>query len=261
MPLSPIKEPERKFTERRLEFAKLAQGPNIIRILDEDYVAIQTHYVNRTTLKCLEDDCPICQNNRKIYMDNPETFRDIKGYTPRSTRYFLNVFDKTDVKICPQCHAEIKQTGIPTCPECNTIIMNEPVVPLNKVKVLSKGKTFIEQLISLENAVLDEERNRRGLTNFDLTVMVAGAGKTATTTPIFSGVIGAKPEVTPDMLYDLNKAVITLTPAEIKDFLLGISIKDIYTARGANHAEAVKPVEQTDELKAAITSALDLFKE
>jgi hypothetical protein len=231
MPFSPIQHKATKTEFKKTEFINLAEGTNVIRILDADYKAVETHYINRMSIKCLGDDCPVCANNRVIIQENPDTFRDIKGYIPRSTRYYINVYDKTPVKICPKCGEEVKHLNLASCPKCRESLISVPVGPLNKVKLLSKGVTLFEQLAALENAILDAQGTPLGLTNFDLILMVKGSGKETVTTPIYTGNPGVKPEVNPEDLYDLEKAVITLTDAEIIDLLKGTDLKDIYTAR------------------------------
>jgi hypothetical protein len=256
MSFTPI-ESKPTFTKKKLEFINLVPGNSVIRILDQDYVAVESHFINRVSIACLGDECPICQNNRKIIMENPESFRDINGYSAKSTRYFINVMDKTPTKICPQCKAEIKQ-NIPTCPSCNTVIVNVAPAPLNKVKILSKGKQLFEQLIALENTIVDDQGNRRGLTNFDITLVVAGSGKTATCTPIFTGAVGASVVVAEEDKFDLSKAIIRLNPEEVRDLQSGVSLSDIFKARTLTaEKDTVVP---SESLAGAVESALNLFK-
>jgi hypothetical protein len=127
--------------------------------------------------------------------------------------------------------------------------------------VLAKGKQLFEQLIALENTILDEQGNRLGLKNFDIVLMVAGTGKTTTTTPIYTGRPGLDPVVAEDLKFDLDNAVITLTAHEIKDLQLGVSLKDIYTGRRL--AGGDKPEPKQDVLQSLVDAedaALGLFK-
>lgn len=260
MPLSPIPEKTKGSDFKKQEFITLSQGSHTIRVIDDDYVEVETHFVNKSSIKCLGENCPICSNNRIIIKENPETFRDIKGYLPKSSRFYINVYDKTPVKICPTCNAEVKQTSIPACPACNAMLVTVPITPLNKIKILAKGKTLFEQLVQLENAILDDEGNRIGLKNFDIQLMVAGAGKTTTTTPIYTGKRGSDPEYKPEDKFDLSKAVITLTPPEIKDFLTGVGLKDIYTARRLSEdTQAIPNAVVPANLEDASNQVLKLF--
>ena len=136
MALSPI--PTRQSTQiKRMEFLALPPGNSVIRVIDDDYVVYDSHYINGTSIACLGEDCPICKNNHRLIVENPDNFRDCRGYYPRSARYFINVLDRTVAKICPECGAEVKQ-NIPTCPKCSTIITAVKAEPLNKVKILAK---------------------------------------------------------------------------------------------------------------------------
>ena len=257
MPFSPI-EQKPTFTKRKLEFLNLVPGNSVIRILDEDYVAVESHFLGKVYIVCLGEDCPVCKNNRKIIMENPENFRDISGYSPRSTRFYLNVMDKTLARICPQCGTEVKQ-DVPTC-KCGTIIMNVEKKPLNKVKILSKGKQLFGQLIALENTVVDEKGNRRGLTNFDITLVTAGTGKTATCAPIFTGNLGTAIPVTEYEKFDLNKAIVRLNEEELHDLQMGVSLTDIFKARSITAEK--DPVAPTSEsLAGAVESAMKLFEQ
>lgn len=255
MSFTPIPENKSTFSTRKTEYLALVPGNTVIRILDPDYFSVETHFINRTSVECLGDECPICKNNRKIILENPETFRDISGYSPRSRRYFVNVYDKTPAKVCPQCGAEIKQ-DIPTCPSCNTIITAVERKPLDKVKVLAKGKQLFEQLIALEQVIVDETGTPRGLTNFDITLVTAGAGKTATCTPIFTGNVGAPVFVEKPDLFDLHNAVIKLSEDELHDFQSGVSLKDIFAARRLGKETSTPSATN----QSAIQSAMELFK-
>ena len=271
MSFTPIAEKNTRTEFKKTQFITLEQGATVIRILDPDYLSVETHYIKNMSIKCLGDECPICRNNKIIIAENPETFRTIAGYSPRSTRYYINVLDRTPAKICPSCKAEVKKSGASTCPECNTLIATVQPQPLNRVKVLAKGKTLFEQLVALENAITDENGNKLGLQNFDITLMVAGSGKTTTTTPIYNGRPGSKPEVTETDLFDLTNATIALTAKEINDFQKGVSLKDIYTGRrlsgDKSYSDAfmgAKPEVSTkvpESLESAVQSALDLFKD
>lgn len=261
MPFTPIADKAPRQDFKKQEFITLGQGQHLIRVLDEDYLEVQTHFVNKSSIKCLGADCPICKNNRIIIQENPETFKDVKGYLPRASRFFINVLDRTNVKICPKCGEEIKAVGLPACPECNQSIISTPVTPLNKIKILAKGKTLFEQLVQLENAILDDSGSRIGLTNFDIQLMVMGSGKTTTTTPIYTGKPGTPPEYKAEDKFDLEKAVITLTPEEITDFLRGIGLKDIYTARrlGKDQKDATPNTQLPASLEDAANAAMNLF--
>jgi hypothetical protein len=263
MSFTPIQQPKEFAKIKKLEFLKLALGPNIVRILDEDYVTADTHFVNRTSIACLGEECPICKNNRKIINENPETFRDVKGYYPRTTRYFINVLDRTVAKICPKCGEEIKQVNLPVCPKagCGAVIVDTPAAPLNKVKVLSKGVTLFEQLAAIELSILDDAGTPRGLMDYDLVLISAGSGKTSTVTPIYSGRTG---DAVPEGLekFDLAKALIKLTPEEILDFQKGVSLSDIFKGRSLTDKKPESlSLETSVELTDIRAQALKLFEQ
>lgn len=210
----------------------------VVRILQDTYYSEETHYINKRTIRCLGDECPVCQNNKVIIMQNPETFRDDPRYNSKRKVFMVNVFDKSLVKECPSCKEENKAN--PTsmnCKKCSNILTSE-AKPSNTVKVLSKGVTLFDHLKSINLAILDDKGEKVGLSNYDITLAVAGSGKDKTITPI-PGQITAKPDFKEDDLFDLSKVVIELNPTEILDLQRGVSMSDIFAARKASKAEFV----------------------
>ena len=223
---------------KRTEFLKLTPGKHTIRILDNEAVVVPTHYLvtktGKYTIKCLGDDCPICHNNRVIYSENPEDFRKIPGYFPKSQRGFTNVLDRTVAKTCPSCGQIIKKVGtsFPSmCSECQTILVEVKERPLNKVCVLSMGITLGNNISAIESTILDENEEKVGINNYNL-VLIKEAGSAPSAIPAVTG--NDKVEVNPDDLFDLDKAIITLAPDEILSLLKGVSLRDIFLGRNSD---------------------------
>ncbi len=74
MGFSPIVEKKAVLT-RKTEYLELVPGNSVIRIIDEDYYSVETHFINKMSVVCLGEDCPVCKNNRRLILDNPDTFR------------------------------------------------------------------------------------------------------------------------------------------------------------------------------------------
>lgn len=221
---------------RRTEFVDLTPGQTTIRIIDtaEEAAKFYTHYVKGVSIKCLGDDCPICKNNTRIYAENPESYRDVPGWSPRQERFAVNVLDKTPVKICPNCQAEVKKHGtgfLPVCPKCNQPIVEVKEAPLNKIKVLSKGVTVADLLNGIDESILDADGEKIGINNFDIVLYVAGSGKTQTISPIPLADKRDTPEYNVADKFDLDNVAIELNPEEISSLLKGISLRDIFAAR------------------------------
>lgn len=250
MPFAQITD-KKTFTDaKKLEYIKLPPGRSIVRILDKHAYAYETHYVNRMTIACIGEECPICANNRKIISENPETFRDVKGYTPRVTRYYVNALDKTPGRICPKCGNTSKLDNESACSGCGTLILDVEKKPLNRVVVLAKGKTLFEQLNAIEESILDDNGSSKSLSEYDIVLSVTGTGRTTNITPIPND-RGEKNEVVvvPDSdKFDLDKVVIKLESDEINSFLRGVSLKDIYTARKLDRSsDAEQKTEEASE--------------
>lgn len=263
MPFAHIPENTGETKFRKTEFIQLPEGTTIIRILDNEAYRTQTHYVNRVYVECLGEECPICQNNKKIIMENPEDFRKITGYHSKSERYVTNVLDRTPAKICPKCGKENKKVGLtfqPIC-ECNESLMNVSDRPLNKVKILAKGKELFMQLNVLEDSVRTPEGEPVGLNNFDIALIVKGTERNTKIMTLPQAPAPLTVEVKEEDKFDTTKATFRLTVSEIQDLLHGVALKDILVARNASgKADAEledEKVELSDDLKSQID---DLYK-
>ena len=235
----------REYTKKefkKVAFMTLTPGMHTIRFLEptEDALLIQSHFVvtktGRFSTVCLEDGCPLCDDNRKIYQQHPKDFRNQPGYFSKSDRYTMNILDRTIAKVCPNCSAEVKKVGntfLPSCPECNTIIAAVEAKPLNKVKLLQLSKTLATQLNGIEESQLDKEGNPLGLVNYDIVFSVTQQGdkKVVTPIPATSNNDDVSSLVPADGLLDKNQGALRLSAEEIMDAIKGISLKDIFAAR------------------------------
>lgn len=241
---------------KRTEFMALPQGAHTIRILQDQAKTRPTHFfqVNNTTVLCLEDNCPICQNNKSLIGQFPENFRDQTGYCKVNWRFFVNVLDKTPAKVC-ECGKEYKALSMTIC-TCGKVLPD--AAPLNKVKVLSKGITLRDDLDSIDKAIQNPNGEPKGLMNYDVTLMVSGAGRDTKITPV------PRTDITDPIpegleLFDLEKAVITLTPSEMLDVQRGTRLKDIFAARKNETKKADFAVEEavSEEVVADVQSKIN----
>ena len=270
-----FKIPEQKSNTKfeKPNFLRLTPGNHTIRIIEnpENAHMVYTHYVmNKFTIECPGDGCPICENNKKLIFEHKDDFRNQKGYSPKSTRYLLNVLDRTKVKICPNCQAEVKASNAMgkfpnTCPECNAFITEAKEMPSNKVKILGFGVKLATDLNAIEKSICDPTGNPIGLNNFDIVLSVENKPKTAPT-PIPVTTSNDVVTIPDDMLQDVSKATIKLDPAEILDLLRNVSLKDIFKARStateAKYAqefldEPKVPTEDAEKISNDIANLLD----
>ena len=174
---------------KKTSFLKLGQGiATTIRILGQEHLDF-THYINGTTVKCLGDECPLCLNNKRLFVEFPKTYKNDPSFSARTKRYSVNVLDKTMVKKC-KCGLEYTDLSVTNC-SCGQIITSAPE-PSNSVKVLSRGASLFDQLFAINDAVLDEKGERVGIDNFDITLIVSGSGKQTMITPIRRPIVTGK---------------------------------------------------------------------
>lgn len=244
---------------RKTEFLKLDEGERTVRIIEPRETRHYAHYIGWAYIKCLGDECPICQNNKKILYEHPEDYRDVKGWNPRRDRYYINVMDLTKAKVCPKCETEgsVEQD---LCPACGTVLGDAQ--PLNKIKVLSGSSKLFEDLKVLSKTVKDDDDNRVDIRTYNWLLLTRGKGRDKVTTPnprynpAKAGIL----EFNAEDLFDLENAVITLTPEEMLDVYNGAPLKDIFAVRRANKKQDEEKISLTDdaELEESLNS---IFKE
>lgn len=238
---------------KKNEYIQLAQGPNIIRILEPKSKKEIVHYINRGYVKCLEEQCPICANNRNLIRDYPETFRKEKSYSAAIARYYVNVLDRTPVKICGACGKEHKDLTKLKC-ECGGLLPVD-AQPLNRIRILAKGTSlFVEQLNVIQNAILTPEGEPMGITSFDINLFVKGEGRDTRITAIADPTKNDVIEFNPLDLFDIENLVMELTPEEMLEVQSGVSYKDIFANR-----RVTKDAESKERQEGVDNSVENLF--
>lgn len=238
------------------KFLRITEGEMVIRILGPKFYVVKTHWVNGVTTVCLDESCPICMNNDKIRMENPEDFRDVLGYIPWRNTFYTNVFDKTPIKVCPNCGSEVQQVrGIfpSSCWKCNTIVNAEEAQSSNTIKVLNRGKQLLDHLELVEKSVLDENGEPIGIENYDIKLRV---GSNKEPIPIEMPSSNAPIDFNEEDLFDLVKVPLKLEAEEIKDLLRGVKVKDILVARSVSkEEEAITDAIDTDSIDSELEKA------
>ena len=242
--------PEREKTiYPKINFMKFDYGQHLLRVIGKPK-AIYSHYLRSSNLsvKCLEDDCPICHNNKRIFLEHPNNFREVKGYTSRQYRHYFNAVDRTPVKVCPNCQAEIKKNSTgnyaTSCPACNALVTGVTETKSNKVKLVSISDTNAKMLAVQAQSVLDESGEPLPLDSYDVMFTVIPGERKVILPQTVPG-NKDKVEVPEDALYDLDRAVIILEPDEIISLLKGVALRDIFAARHSDAEEKV--VEEMSE--------------
>lgn len=221
---------------KKTEFMDLPVGIHTIRFLDDSSTTLDvwSHFLKgKGSFLCLEDDCPICQNNRELWAREGKAAKENPNYSTKTQRFYVNVLDKTPVMICPKCEHENKKVGnnwLPTCQSCGELLVGVKPAPLMKVKVLNKGQQFFDLIDNFEQSTLDEEKNPVPITQYDFMIII-GADKKPTPSPMSTA-----RDPLPEGLekFDLHSAIITMDKDELIDVLKGVSLRDIFAARNAN---------------------------
>lgn len=253
---------EKKNTYNKPTFLSLTLGKHIVRILGNP-LKMFIHWLpaQRSTVKCLGDDCVICRNNKMIMLEHPEDFRNQTGFFTRQARHLMNVLDRTPAKICPNCQTENKilpNNLFPvTCvsQSCGALLTGVDANVLDKVKVLGISNTNAETLNNM-SSTMTANGETISLTDYDIIWVVSRGQGNRNVTSSFPGTRDVV-EVPPDALFDLTKVTLTLTNEEIQDLLKGISLKDIFLSR-KEETDGVLD-KSTDESKAVDELVSSLF--
>lgn len=243
------------------EFFVFTPGEHLIRILNEEPYTELCYWFGRGYIKALGWDDPVAEQNKVIKLENPENYRNVKGYHGLQERLYTNVLDMTPAKVCPKCGADVKSVdGIfpMMCPKCNTAVTSIESAPLNKVRVLSGTKNFWENFDKFEKTELDESGEFIGWTSFDIQLLVAGEGRGRNVVPRSTGYREAR-EVPEDALFDLESITPKLTEDELEHMLRGVSFKDVMAARRATSdlSELDEDDQLSEEDQAQIQESLE----
>ncbi len=229
---------ETKGDFKKVKFLKIIPGyPVRIRILNKSAYRVSKHYLpkQKISIVCLEEDCPICANNKKLASQHKDmNYSDIPGIINRQNRFLVNVLNRTKVKTTPTEHIVYAGSDgkFPTQhPETGEDLTEVKAVPQNSIEVLERGSTLFGQLNGILDTIRDDEGNRIGLTNFDIVLTAVGKGRQMTVSAVAQPQLNDKVEIREEDLYDLTKVPMKLSEDELIKVLSGISLQDIFEAR------------------------------
>lgn len=247
----------------KVNFMRFDYGSHRVRLLGNPN-RVFTHFLRgKATIQCLGRDCPICQNNKSIKTEHPDDFRNVSGYNNSSPRHYINILDRTPVKVCPECQTEnkanIANEFAPSCSKCQTFITDVEPMPSGKVKVINISQTNADTLNTLNNTIHNKDGEPIGIENMDIIFMATQSGSRKNIAPMPDTNATDEVEVPEDTLYDLESLVIKLEPDEIIQLQKGVSLRDIFVARrGEELSDEVTAVES--ELNETVAKEVaDLF--
>jgi len=226
-------------------FLRFREGtPVLVRILDQHAEKVLKHWINKskTSVLCLGDECPICQQNDTIRRENPKTFQKIKGYIPVQRRWMVNVLDRTPVikdEETGEEYSAVKGKFPTVTSDGERSLVNIKPEPSNTIKILERGQTLFEMFAVIHADSITEGNDGEeigGITTMDLKLVAAGSG-----TDMVISVIpqSRNDDITPILeqnnltRYVLSAVGIELTPDEVTEIVRGVSIRDIFAARRA----------------------------
>lgn len=238
---------------KKTEFIDLPAGNHTIRLVDDEAFNIFTHYVKNAYIQCLGEDCPVCKSNKQIILTNPKDFKSVPGYSSRTERYLTNVLDRTPAKLCPTCGKYTKKAGLtyPTACACGAIIAGVEEAPINKVRVLAKGKDLFSQFNVLESTMLDASKEPLGINNFDIMLVVSGSGRDTKITAVPMTSANDVVEVSDDDKFDVESVSLKLSEEEIMELMQGVAIRDILLARNSSAPTQSEEEDSTDTVALA----------
>lgn len=216
-------------------------GKYTIRVLEEGYESKYTHWVptgrgKGTTIECLGDDvCPLCIDTKKVLQEHPEDYRNVPGFNPYGVTCYVNIFDRTLVKVCPVSGEENYQDVNGNWPLTSwgsgESLAEVAPKPSNKVKVFSRSRGVFNTIADFDENI--RETAGLGITNYDLVMVVRPReGNTVGSNLSIIPQVHLNDEITlTEDLYDLKDIAIKLEPDEIRELQRGVSLRDIFAAR------------------------------
>ena len=235
-------EKDRKPKYRKTEFMNLEAGEHRFRILEPMETKKYTHYIGFAYIECLGDECPICENNKKILYEHPEDYKEVKGWSPRSQRFYINVLDKSP----------ISEDGK----------YSPGSAPINKVKVLSMGSRLLEDIKVLSKSVRNKQDERIDIRMYDFILEIKGAKQNKTTNVAHKWYPGdeAFEDIGEQELFDLSEVAIKLSREEMLDVFNGASLKDVFTMRRAKKQIADSDFLSPSETSDVLNDVNNMFK-
>jgi len=222
-------------------FTKIIPGyPVRIRILSKNAYRISKHYLpkQKVSVVCLEEDCPICANNRKLVEANPGvTYNEIPGIIGKQNRYLVNVLNRTKTKTTESgktVYAGADGKFPAQHPETGEDLAKIKALSQNTIEVLERGSTLFGQLNGIHDTIRDEEGERIGLTSYDIILTATGKGRQMTVSAVAQPQLNDVVEINDIDLYDLSKVPMKLSADEITKLMNGISLQDIFESRKAS---------------------------
>ena len=256
-----LKTPKETQTYTKPVFLNMDYGQHLVRILGKP-LQVYIHWIPKANLgiRCLGEECPVCETNKKIILENPDNFRRESNYFPRSSRHYINVLDKSSVKVCPECQHENKRMAnnqYPAVCKCGSMIAHIPETISNKVKVVNLSETTAAELNAIHTSILDEKGDIIGINNFDILFVVTKVGdkKKISVVPITASQGGV--EVPEESLYNLNNVPLTLSREEIIELVRGTSLRDIFAARNSVNKESEEPSETKEFSESTVKELVD----
>jgi len=222
-------------------FTKIVPGyPLKVRILSQNAYRVSKHYLpkQRVSVICLEEDCPICANNKRLVESHPGVpYNEISGIIGRQNRYLVNVLNRTKTKTTESGKTIFAGSDgkFPAQhPETGEDLTKIKAAPQNTIEVLERGSQLFGQLNGIHDTIRDEDGERIGLTNYDIILTATGKGKGMTTSAVAQPQLNDKVEINDIDLYDLSKVPMKLSADEIIKLIGGVSLQDIFEARKIN---------------------------
>ncbi len=240
MALQVVIEEKNNASFKRYKYFNWTPGDHTIHLLDFDLKPVVAYWLGGGYVRSTNPDNPQEILNKKIRLENPQNFRNIRGYRPAQRRYIFRVYDKTVAKICPECgldtKVEIGQTYPSVCSFCKKgDLTRVSAAPINDVRIVNCTVALVEQLILVDKTTLDENGNQVGIENLDLQLFIVGRG-TNRQTVVKPGNICPIPISFDLEPLNVDNSIFLVSDSEMNDLIRGISLRDILLARSSKGA-------------------------
>ncbi len=252
----------------KVKYLRFQEGiPSIVRVISAESLYVAKHYLKniRTSILCLEDQCPICDKNKTLREQHGRNASKQPDYINIQNRNIVNVLDLTSVIVDDETGNEypaFKGTFPTVTQDGQRSLADVLPRPSNTIKVLERGKRLFEQFDVYHN----EYAHLGGIRGLNLKFVTLGAG-----TKMTISVVPLPEQSTPlDELFDaldadariepeLATLGIQLVPDEVLQAVSGVSLRDIFAARKLEDTNSVDATLQGDlaDVEGAVS---DLFE-
>jgi|GEM_PF-2273490 len=259
-------------TQRKFDavsyFSAKFPGIYVIRLF-EKFTPLDVHFLpkQRVSVLCLGADCPVCARNNILFHEYGSEAVLNSDFIARQRRYVANIVDRTPSVVCPACGESVYKflykANMP-CPQCGAAIPPQAeTVVLDKVRLASFSKTFVEQLKVIATSVYDNNGNLKPITDFDIKIISAIVNGKTQLSPFPSDSVSEPPAIAPNAVFPHEKIAIKFSKEELLSVMHGAHYRDVLKARDTTTTTipATEGITLDDSLKSEAENIVNVINE